>query len=133
MPATRHGSTAMAKAGTNRTKDEVMKLTLNQMLQHIAAVLGMMLVGQSVATAQATLPIAGNPPQAVAQDRADRNAIERDNNDAVRGVREQDQAALRTANRLNRDARQEARQELRQTVGQGAAASRESNLRAGID
>jgi len=108
-----------------------MTLSLNRILQNIAAAMGLMLMNQTLATAQ-TLPIAGDPPQAVAQDRADRNTIERDN-EAVRGVREQDQAALRTANRLNRDVRQEARQELTQAVGQGATANRESNFRPGID
>src|SRR5207244_1629306 len=72
-----------------------------------------------------------------AQDRADRNAIERADDradrDPVRGVREQDQAALRTANRLNRDLRQEARQDLNQAVGQSATLNRDTNLRPGID
>jgi membrane-associated protease RseP (regulator of RpoE activity) len=61
-----------------------------------AALAGASLGG--VVSAQ-TLPIAGNPREAVAQDR-----------EAIRGVREQDEAAARTANALNRDARQEARQ-----------------------
>jgi len=62
-----------------------------------------------------TLPIAGNPREAAVQDR-----------DAIRGVREQDEAALRTANQLNRDARQEARQALNAGTRPG---SDEANLR----
>lgn len=62
-----------------------------------------------------TLPIAGNPREAAVQDR-----------DAIRGVREQDEAALRSANQLNRDARQEARQALNSTSRPG---SEEANLR----
>src|SRR4051794_20243832 len=65
------------------------------------------------ATAQ-TLPIAGNPQQAAVQDR-----------DAIRGVREQDEAAARTASLLNRDARQQARQNLNSV---GRAGSEEANL-----
>src|SRR3954451_3454613 len=116
---------------------------LNQSLRCIAAAFGaaaFALIGHSPAVAQ-TLPIAGNAAQAAVQDQADRRAIDRADNDAVRGVREQDQAALRTANRLNRDLRQEARQELNQAtrqelnqaIGQNAVVNRESNIRAGID
>src|SRR5439155_3834613 len=97
---------------------------------------GLALIGYAPAAAQ-TLPIAGDAAQAVAQDQADRNAIERANDradrDAVRGVREQDNAALRTANRLNRDLRQEARQDLNQAVGQSAALNRDTTLRPGFD
>jgi len=63
-----------------------------------------------------TLPIAGDPRAAVAQDQADR----REAQGGLGGVREQDNAAQRTANRLNRDARQEARQ----AALQGAAEER---------
>src|SRR5881394_843183 len=61
-----------------------------------------------------TLPIAGNPREAAIQDR-----------DAIGGVREQDEAAARTANLLNRDARQEARQ----AITPARPGSDEPNLR----
>lgn len=61
-----------------------------------------------------TLPIAGNAQEAVAKDRADRQAIlqrAEQRRDGIRGVREQDNAARQTAQQLNRDARQDAREQ----------------------
>jgi len=104
----------------------------NRSLKGMAATASAALLVHATAGGQ-TLPIAGDPRQAIAQDRADRDVLDRNNRDAVRGVREQDQAAVRTANRLNRDLRQEARQELNQTVGQGTIGERNANLRPGID
>src|SRR5258705_9944182 len=59
-----------------------------------------------------TLPVAGDAQAAIAQDRADREAIQQ-RDDGIRGVREQDEAARRTA--------QEARQKLLQAVGDPGA------------
>src|SRR5690349_1768543 len=113
-----------------------MTFSFHRALQGAAAACGVISIswslGSSTARAQ-TLPIAGNPAEAVAQDRDARDAIEQADRGAIRGVREQDQAALRTANRLNRDVRQEARQELSQTVGQNATVNRDTSLRPGID
>jgi len=93
---------------------------LNQYLHRLklgAASAALAGAGLSGIAAAQTLPIAGNPQEAAAQDR-----------DSIRGVREQDEAAVRTANSLNRDARQEARQALNsaasdQAVRQGTVAA----------
>jgi hypothetical protein len=78
-----------------------------------AALAGAGLCG--VASAQ-TLPVAGSPREAAVQDR-----------DAIRGVREQDEAAARASSVLNRDARQDARQAL--NANERARGGDEANLR----
>lgn len=87
-----------------------MKLDIQNWLRSLAAagsVALAVLLSSASARAQ-TSPIAGNPREAVAQDRADRRELDRTS--GVGSVREQDEAARRTANALNRDARQEARE-----------------------
>jgi hypothetical protein len=69
-------------------------------------VAGLAFVGAYVNAFGQTLPVAGNPQEAVVQDRANRQAtVQRDSDgrDGIRGVREQDNAARRTSNELNRD------------------------------
>src|SRR6187551_122307 len=77
-----------------------------------AGAVGLGLWGASGLASGQTLPIAGNPQQAAAQDR-----------ETIRGLREQDEAARRTTNELNRDARQEARQGLETRRNPGATSA----------
>jgi membrane-associated protease RseP (regulator of RpoE activity) len=103
-----------------------MKTNLIQWFEGLAVARGVALVGLAfvVPAAGQTLPVAGNVQELIAQDIAGRNAIDARNNaearDSIRGVREQENGAARTATQLNRDARQEARQAaLQQAAGGG--------------
>jgi len=75
-------------------------------------------ISAAIATGQ-TLPVAGNPQEAVATEAAQR--------DGIRGVREQDAAAARVSSQLNANAPQAAGQAVDQTVG-----GTDALLRAGI-
>src|SRR5438105_15721213 len=76
-------------------------------------------IGLAVGASGQTLPIAGNPQQAAAQESG-----------SIRGLREQDEAATRISNQLNNSAAQAAAQS--GAAGQAQAANSDALLQAGI-
>jgi C-terminal processing protease CtpA/Prc len=88
---------------------------------------GLLTLGLILSADGQNRPTFGSTKAAAANAEADRQAVlqERESQqrrDGIRGVREQEQAARRTSNQLNRDARQEAREQaIAQTTGQNQA------------